>query len=98
MLLQRHVTSLGSAYSVTQKNDLLDCWRKLEARITTYEHQISVIIKLDNNTQWSTQDRKIPDMDPQPGDVSDDLFKLYPNSWFTPERERITVPSALAPG
>src|ERR1700683_3084659 len=44
MLLQRHVTSLGSTYSVAQKNDLLDRRRKLEARITTYEHRISLII------------------------------------------------------
>ena len=98
MLLQRHVTSLGSTYSVAQRNDLLDRRRKLEGRITTYEHRISVIIKLDDDTQWSTQDGKIPDMDPQPGDVSDDLLELYPDGWFTPERERITVPSALAPG
>src|ERR1700691_1920403 len=98
MLLQRHVTSLGSTYSVAQKNDLLDRRRKLEARITTYEHLISVIIKLDDDTQWSTQDGKIPDMDPQPGEASDDLLELYPDGWFTPERERITLPSALAPG
>ena len=98
MLLQHHVTSLGSTYSVAQKNDLLDRWRKLEARITTYEHCISVIIKLDDDTQWSTQDGKIPDMDPQPGDASDDLLELYPDGWFTLEQEQITVPSALAPG
>ena len=87
MFLQCHVTSLGSAYLVAQKNDLLDHQCKLEARITTYEHQIVVIIKLDNDTQWSTQDGKIPDIDPQPRDVLDDLFELYPNSWFTLERE-----------
>src|SRR6202451_3805834 len=98
MLLQRHVTSLGSTYSVAQKNDLLDRRRKREARITTYEHHISVIIKLDDDTQWSTQDGKIPDMDPQPGDVLADLLDLYPDGWFTLEWERITLPSALAPG
>src|SRR6202050_2978783 len=98
MLLQRHVTSLGSTYSVAQKNDLLDRRRKLEARITMYEHRISVIIKMDDDTQWSTQDGKIPDMDPQPGDALDDLLELYPDSWFTPERHRITLPSALVPG
>ena len=98
MLLQRHVTSLGSTYLVAQKNDLLDRRRKLEARITTYEHRISVIIKLDDDTQWSTQDGKIPDMDPQPGEASDGLLELYTDGWFTPEREQITLPSALAPG
>jgi hypothetical protein len=98
MLLQRHVASLGSRCSVAQKNDLLDRRRKLEARITAYEHRISVIMKLDDDTLWSTQDGKIPDMDPQPGEVSDDYLELYPDGWFTPETERITLPSALAPG
>jgi hypothetical protein len=98
MLLRRHVTSLGSTYSVAQKNDLLDRRRKLKARITTYEHRISVIIKLDDDTQWYPQDGNIPDMDPQPGDASDDHLELYPDGWFTPEREQITLPSALAPG
>src|ERR1700683_103650 len=98
MLLQCHVTLLGSTYSVAQRNDLLNQRRKLEGRITMYEHQILVIIKLDDDTRWSTQDGKILDMDPQPGDASDDLLELYPGSWFTPERERITLPSALAPG
>ena len=92
------MTSLGSTYSVAQKNDLLDRRRKLEARITTYEHQILVIIKLDNDTQWSTQDGKVPDLDPQPENTSDDFVELYPDGWFTPEKEQITLPSALAPG
>ena len=92
------MTSLGSTYSVAQKNDLLDRRRKLEARITTYEHRISVIIKLDDDTQWSTQDGKVPDLDPQPENTSDDFVELYPDGWFTPEKERITLPSALAPG
>jgi len=98
MLLQRDVTSLGSKWSVAQKNELLDRRRKLEARITAYEHRISVIIKSDDDTQWSVRDGKIPDLDPQPGDASDDLLELLPDGWFTPERERITLPSALAPG
>ena len=98
MLLQRHVTSLGSKWSIAQKNELLERRRKLEARITTYEHRISDIIKSDDDTQWSVQDGTIPDLDPQPGDASDDLIELLPDGWFTPERERITLPSALAPG
>jgi len=96
MLLQRYVTSLGSTPSVAQKNELLDRRRKLEARITAYEHRISIIIKLDDDVQWSIQDGKIPDMDPEPGEASDDMFDLYPDGWFTPEKERITLPSALA--
>jgi len=98
MLLQRHVTSLGSKWSVAQKNELLDRRRKLEARITTYEQRISVIIKSDDDTQWSVADGKIPDLDPQAGEASDDLSELLPDGWFTPEREQITLPSALAPG
>ena len=98
MLLQRHVTSLGNTYSVAQKNELLDRQRKLEVRITTYEHRMSMIMKLDDDTQWSRQGGKTQDMDPEPGDVSDDILKFYPDGWFTPEREQITLPSKLAPG
>ena len=98
MLLQRHVTSLGSKWSTAQKNEVLERRQKLEARITTYEHRISDIMKSDDDTQWSVQDGNIPDLDPQPRDASDDLIELLPDGWFTPERERITLPSALAPG
>ena len=52
MLLQRHVASLGSTCSVAQKNELLDRRRKLEARISNYENRMSVIMKLDDDTQW----------------------------------------------
>ena len=44
-------------------------------------------MKLDDDTQWSTQEGKIPDMDSQHGDTSDDPLELYPDGWFTPERE-----------
>jgi len=98
MLLRHHVASLGNACSVAQKNKLLDQRRKLEARISAYECQVSVIIKLDDDIQWSMQDGKIQALDTQAGEVSDDLLDLYPDEWFTPERERITLPSALAPG
>jgi hypothetical protein len=98
MLLQRHVTLLGSKWSVAQMNELLDRQRKLEARITAYEQQISVIIKSDDDTQWSVAVGKIPDLDPQAGEALDDLSELLPDGWFTPEREHITVPSAPAPG
>jgi len=98
MLLRRHVASLGKACLVAQKNELLDRRRKLEARISAYERQVSVIIKLDDDVQWSMQDGKIPAIDAQAEEASDDLLDLYPDEWFTPERERITLPSALAPG
>ena len=98
MLLQRHVTSLGSTSSVAQKNELLDRRCKLEARITAYENRISVIMKLNDDTQWSIQDGNIPDIYPQLAESSDDLEELYPDGWLIPEKERITLPSALAPG
>lgn len=84
MLLQRHVTSLGSACSVAQKNELLDRWRKLEARISAYEHRISMIIELDEDTQWASQDKQNVLVD---SDASDDILDLHPDAWFTPERE-----------
>ena len=98
MLLKRHVMSLGTTCSVTQRNELLDRRRKLEARITAYEHRISMILKTDDDTQWSVQDGKFTDIVPQSGIISDDPLELYPDGWFTPEQERITLPSALAPG
>jgi hypothetical protein len=98
MLLQRHVASLGSTCSVAQKNELLDRRWKLEARISAYEQLVSVIIKLDDETKWSTQNGTIPDIDAREGEVSDDLSDMYLDKWFTLEMERITLPSALAPG
>jgi len=92
MLLQRHVASLGSTCSVAQKNELLDWRRKLEARISNYENRMSVIMKLDDDTQW------ILDVGPESEEASEDILELHPDGWFTPEREQITLPSALAPG
>jgi hypothetical protein len=89
------VTSLGSTSSVSQRNELLDRRRKLEARITAYEHRMSVIIKPDDDTLWSAQDGQIAEFD---SEVSDDVLQLHPDGWFTPERDRITLPSALGPG
>ncbi|KAI0245553.1 hypothetical protein BJV78DRAFT_1158538 [Lactifluus subvellereus] len=39
--------------------------------------------------------RHLMDFDP---DGSDDALESHPNGWFTPERDRITLPSALGPG
>ena len=74
MLLQHHVTSLGSKYSITQRNNLLDQQRKLEARITSYEHQMAVIMKLDDDIQWSRHNGKIPNVDLEPGDMPDNIW------------------------
>jgi uncharacterized protein YjiS (DUF1127 family) len=98
MLLQCHVASLGSTCSVAQKNELLDRRRKLEARITAYENRISVIMRLDDDTQWSIQEGNIADMDPKVAESSDDLGEDYGDEWLVPEKERITLPSSLAPG
>jgi len=87
MLLQRHVISLGNTCSIAQKNELLDRRRKLEARITAYENRISVIMKLDDDTQWFIQDGNILDIDPQVAELSEDLADLYPDKWLIPEKE-----------
>ena len=89
---------MGRNRSTAQKNDLLDRRRKMEARISTYEQRISYIIKLDENVRWSTQAGKRPDDTAEIGDISDDDTEDYPDGWFTPEKERITLPSALAQG
>ena len=96
--LQRHVLSLGRTCSTAQKTDLLDRRRKLEARISCYEQHIACIIKLDDDVEWSRQSEKLPALDLQEGETSDDLLDEYPEGWFTPEHERITLPSVLAPG
>ena len=37
-------------------------------------------------------------MDPEPVEMADDLLELYLDRWFTPEKEQITLPSALVLG
>jgi hypothetical protein len=92
------VASLSAGCSVAQKNDLLDRRRKLEARISAYEQRISLIMKLDDNTLWSAEVGKGREIDADWEESSDDVLARYPDGWFTPERESITLPSALAPG
>ena len=92
MLLQCHVTSLGSTCSVAQKNEPLDQRHKLEARITAYEHCITEIIKLNDDTQWATEDGHFANVDCQTGEASDDLLELDAQGSFTLERECITLP------
>jgi len=79
-------------------NDLLDQRQKLEARISAYEQWISVIMKLDDKTQWSTKVGKCWEIDSNGADFSDNVLVHYPDGWFTPARESITSPSTLAPG
>ena len=55
-------------------------------------------MKLDDDTQWATEDGHIADVDYQTGEVSDDPLELDADGSFTPERERVTLPSTLAPG
>jgi hypothetical protein len=40
----------------------------------------------------------IADIDPQVAELSDDLPELDSDEWLIPEKERITLPSALAAG
>jgi len=98
MLLQRHISTLGSSLTIPQKNDLLDRHHKLEGRIAAYEQRISVIMKLDDDTIWSDEDGNIRNIDPQEDEMSDDILDFGSDGWFTPETKRITLPSALAPG
>lgn len=63
-----------------------------------HENRISIIMKLDDDIQWSKQSGKNLHMDPEPVEMADDLLELYPDGSFTPEKEQITLPSALALG
>ena len=80
---------------MAQQNDLLDRQWRLEARITAYDHRISVIIKLDDSTNWSANNGSAADMVPN---ALEGLSNTYPEGWFTPEQERIMLPSSLAAG
>ena len=93
MLLQRHVASLGHRTSTAQKNNLLDRCRKLEARITAYDQRILDTMKLDDDTISQNGDSNFADLTEwnEPPDV-------FPDGRFTPEKEQIIFPSALAPG
>ena len=93
-LLQQHVKSLGKQCSMAQQNELLERCRKLEVRITVYEHRISVIVKSDDDINW-TQDGHMGSIDME---MPDELSDISPDGWFTPETERIMLPSNLAEG
>lgn len=89
---------MGRNCTTAQKTDLIDRRCKLEARISNYEQRISYIVKLDDDVNWSIQAGKVPNFDHDPNDDMDDLSEDYPEGWFTPEKERLTFPSSLAPG
>lgn len=89
---------MGRNHSTAQRNDLLERRRKLETRISAYEQRISYIVKLDDDVRWSRQAGKRSDIGLASGDISDDDGDDYPEDWFTPEKERLTLPSSLAPG
>ena len=59
---------------------------------------MSLIMKLDDNTMWLRRHGKGPDTDPDIEDLPYNLSKLYPDRWFTPERDQITLLSTLATG
>ena len=79
---------------MARQNELLERHQKLEARITAYEHRISVIVKSDDDINW-TQDGHMDSIDME---MPDELFDISPDGWFTPEIERIMLPSNLAEG
>ena len=60
-----------------------------------YDHRISVIIKLDDSTNWSANNGSAVDIVP---DASEGLSDTYPEGWFMPEWEQIMLPSSLAAG
>jgi len=62
MLLNCHVASLGSTCSLPRRNELLHLQQKLEDKNFAYDNWSQSFIKLDDETNWSTQDRMIPDI------------------------------------
>jgi hypothetical protein len=57
-------------------------------------------MKLNDDTLWSTQIGKRREIDSDGEDTSDNVLARSPNAngWFTPEKESITLLSALTPG
>ena len=75
--------------------ELLERCRKLEARITAYGNRISVLIRSNDNTLWSTPDYNMSDTT---ADLSDAPSNESPNGWCSPKDEQITLPSSFAAG
>ena len=59
MLLTADIKSLGKLCLVAEKNRVLDRQCRLEARIASYEHCMSFMMRLENNTQWAKQHGRI---------------------------------------
>jgi len=55
-------------------------------------------MKLNDETLWSTDVGQHREIDSEQDNTSDEVLARYPDGWFTPEKENITLPSALAPG
>ena len=68
--------SLGSNYSIMQKYDLLDWQCKLQARITGFENQMSIIMKLDNDIQWSPQNGVNLNVGTDPEEIIDEQARM----------------------
>ena len=55
-------------------------------------------MKLDNNVEWSAHAGTVPDVPAHPENTFEDLSEDYPDEWFIPEKERLTLPSSFALG
>ena len=56
---------------------------------------MSMMMRLDNDTRWDREHGQHPDKGETPAEMSGDPLELYPDRWFTPEKDQITLPSAL---
>ena len=55
MLLKAYIKSLGKTYLVVEKNQVLDQQCRLETRIDSYEHRMSLMMRLDDDTWWAKE-------------------------------------------
>ena len=55
-------------------------------------------MKLDDDVEWSAHAGTVPDVLAYPETTDDDPSDDYPDGSFTPETERLTLPSSLAFG
>ena len=98
MLLKAYIKFLRKTYSVAEKNQVLDQQCRLETRIDSYEHKMSLTMRLDDDTWWAKECGWLLDKGETPVEMSGNPPELYPDRWFTHERDQITLPSALALG
>lgn len=98
MSLREHIWELGRHLLIAQKMDLLVRKQHLESRITAFYQQMSTLLNVSGNTQWSAQVGKLRAAEDNANKLSDFDFATSSNMDPTPKLYMLPFPSSLAPG